>query len=355
MIRNWILYVLATGVVLIFTILYGKQSGFLLYLLSVIFPVVYAFLTDIFGSRMKVEMVSDSTMCQKGDKKIWHLRFEGGRVLLQGNRICIRYTIRTAQGKICTRKKQFVFWEKEMDHEITYQAVHAGMYELDIENIRIYSSFSLFYRNLATHLSDSFFVMPQYREELVQMDSLPAQREGDSDTFIQGKEGNDPSEILGFREYRQGDRKNRINWIATIKTGQLTVPEYGFPMACDIGILVDLGQSEEKKTEQVLELVYALCVAIKEQGRNWYVIWEDGNSGKVERREVKKEEEIYETLYRIAGSIGTHSRKLEDLYRQQYEDAFFSQAYFICDRKAQAETEVTAEKLCAQTLKWMRL
>ena len=354
MIRSWILYVLATGVVLVFTILYGKQSGFLLYLLSVIFPVIYAVLTHVFGSRMKVEMVSDNTVCQKGDKKIWHLHFQGGRLLLQGNRACIWYKICTAQGKLCDRKKQVVFLEKEMDHEITYQVAHAGMYELDIEKIRIYSGFSLFYRSLATHLSDSFFVMPQYREDLVQMDPLPAQREGESDTFIQGKEGNDPSEILGFREYRQGDRKNRINWVATMKTGQLMVPEYGFPMACDIGILVDLEQSGEKKTEQVLEFVYALCVAIKEQGRNWYVIWEKGNSGKVERREIKKEEEIYEMLYRIAGSIGTHSRKLEDLYRQQYEDAFFSQAYFICDRNAQMAEE-TAEKLCAQSLKWMQL
>lgn len=354
MIRSWILYVLTTGVVLVFTILYGKQSGFLLYLLSVIFPVIYAFLTHIFGSRMKVEMVSENTACQKGEKKVWHLHFEGERLLLQGNRVCIWYKICTAQGKLCDRKKQVVFLEKEIDHEITYQPVYAGMYELDIEKIRIYSGFSLFYRKLASHLSDSFFVMPQYQEDLVQMDPLPTQREGDSDTFIQGKEGNDPSEILGFREYRQGDRKNRINWVATIKTGQLMVPEYGFPMACDIGILVDLEQIDEKKTEQILELVYALCVAIKEQGRNWYVIWEKGNSGRVERREIKKEEEIYETLYRIAGSIGTHSRKLEDLYRQQYEDAFFSQAYFICDRSAQAAEE-TAEKLCTQTLKWMQL
>ncbi len=355
MIRSWILYVLTAGVVLVFTVLYGKQSGFLLYLLAVILPVIYAVFTDILSARIGIEVFSESTTCQKGDKMSWYLKFRDGSPLIQGNRICIQYKICTAQGKLCDRKKQLVFLENEKDYEMSYQTVYAGMYKLHIERVTIYSGFSLFYKNLVKGLSDSFFVMPQYREELVQMEPLPAQREGDSDTFIQGKEGNDPSEILGFREYRPGDKRNRINWRATIKTGQLMVPQYGFPMACDMGIFLDLEQADEKKTEQALELVYALCVAIKEQGRNWYVVWERGNSGQVERRELKKEEEIYETLYRIAGSIGEHSRKLEDLYTQRFEDAYFSMVYFISDRKKQGNAEETAEKLRAEKVIWMEL
>ena len=120
---------------------------------------------------------------------------------------------------------------------MTYQTKYAGKYTICIERITIYSGFSLFYKNLVKDLSDSFFIMPKYREELVQIEPLPAQREGDGDTFIQGKEGNDPSELLGFREYRPGDKRNRIDWRATIKTGELMVPQYGFPVACDVGIL----------------------------------------------------------------------------------------------------------------------
>ena len=89
--------------------------------------------------------------------------------------------------------------ENDKEYEMTYQTKYAGKYTICIERITIYSGFSLFYKNLVKDLSDSFFIMPKYREELVQIEPLPAQREGDGDTFIQGKEGNDPSELLGFR------------------------------------------------------------------------------------------------------------------------------------------------------------
>lgn len=174
-----------------------------------------------------------------------------------------------------------------------------------------------------------------------------------ADTFIQGKEGNDPSELLGFREYRPGDKRNRIDWRATIKTGELMVPQYGFPVACDVGIFVDLEQVDDKKTERVLELVYALCIAIKEQGRNWYVTWENRKSERLERKELKWEFDIHATLYRLAGSIGEHSVKLEDLYTRRFEDACFSRVYFISDRKKQGNAEGAVEKLCAEKVVWM--
>ena len=163
----------------------------------------------------------------------------------------------------------------------------------------------------------------------------------------------DPSELLGFREYRPGDKRNRIDWRATIKTGELMVPQYGFPVACDVGIFVDLEQVDDKKTERVLELVYALCIAMKEQDRNWYVTWENRKSEQLERKELKWKFDIHETLYRLAGSIGEHSVKLEDLYTSRFEDACFSRVYFISDRKKQGNAEEAAEKLCAEKVVWM--
>ena len=50
MIRSWILYILTVGAVFVFTILYGKQSGFLLCLLTVLLPLIYAALTIVLAS-----------------------------------------------------------------------------------------------------------------------------------------------------------------------------------------------------------------------------------------------------------------------------------------------------------------
>ena len=92
---------------------------------------------------------------------------------------------------------------------------------------------------------------------------------------------------------------------------------------------------------------------MKEQDRNWYVTWENRKSEQLERKELKWKFDIHETLYRLAGSIGEHSVKLEDLYTSRFEDACFSRVYFISDRKKQGNAEEAAEKLCAEKVVWM--
>lgn len=155
MIRSWILYILTVGVVFVFTILYGKQSGFLLCLLTVLLPLIYAALTIILASRMGIRLRLDGARCQKENTRCWMLEFQDGSVLIQGNRLSICYKICTAQGKICDRKKQIVFLENDKEYEMTYQTKYAGKYTICIERITIYSGFSLFYKNLVKDLSDS--------------------------------------------------------------------------------------------------------------------------------------------------------------------------------------------------------
>lgn len=71
------------------------------------------------------------------------------------------------------------------------------------------------------------------------------------------KPGDDPSELFGLREYREGDRLSRVHWKLSQKTGQTLVRELSFPLSSHFLFLLDLdGEGEEADT---LLDVFATC------------------------------------------------------------------------------------------------
>ena len=77
MIRSWILYILTVGVVFVFTILYGKQSGFLLCLLTVLLPLIYASSYDYFGFSDGDSIAPRRGKVSKGKYKMLDVRIPG--------------------------------------------------------------------------------------------------------------------------------------------------------------------------------------------------------------------------------------------------------------------------------------
>ena len=353
MIRNWLIYILTVAALLVFTVMYGRQSGFLLFLLALILPILYAGITWFYSRNIDVVFESEPDLQDK--KMSWKLQFQSITPFLEGRRGRLVYQIQTRQGKLCEEQVRNFYLKKEDSMVIQYETQYAGLYELRIKKIRLYSSFSLLSRVIRSDLRERFFVMPEYNEEFACIDRLPMQTEGESDTFLSHKEGSDPTEILGFRDYHPGDKSNRINWKVTVKTGRFMVPQYGFPIACDIGIMIDAAHLDEKSVGWILEILYSLFIQLTSRRRMCYVMWENDRSGLLVRKTMKKEEDIYETLYAVADTVNEHSICLEELYEQQYEGEYFSQVYYICQREEKMWPDEIAAKLHAENLEMIEL
>lgn len=356
MIRNWLLYVLIGASLFGFMIMYGKQSGFLLLLLGVLWPLVYALITYQYSKKVTVEWDSeDRPFLEKKKPVTWGLQFSQMSSMMEGNRVRFRYVIRTGQGKICEKKKICLPLQRQKEIELSFVPEHAGLYEICIQKVRMYSTFSLLFHGIREEMQDTFFVMPEYRDDILCPELVPIQKEGESDHFLPRKEGNDPTEIWGFREYHPGDKQNRIHWKTSVKTGQFMVPQFGFPVACDIGIFIDLEKNGEETLEQILEIVYVLCLKMIEQDRSCYIIWENRKEGLLERRMLTDEEQVYEILYGIAETLAESTTHVEQMYVQQFENAGFSQVFFLCQRSGQGMPEEAAEVLHAGKVEWMEL
>ena len=356
MIRNWIIYTATIIAMLLFTVMYHRQSGFILLLLAVVLPVLYGLWTNFYGKNsIHISIWEKAKALHKEETATFCIQIQCDRDILWGNKIRLCCWIKNGTGKICKKKNIGLLLEKEKVIEINFIPEYAGAYEVEVGNIRIYSGFSLFFRKISQRICASFFIMPDYREDFLSLGEMPEWKEGDSTTFAPFREGNDPTELLGFRGYRPGDKRNRINWKISIKTRQLTVSEYGYPIACDIGIFIDLDSVDEKQMDGVLSMVYALCVAMIERKRLCYVAWEREKSRQVVRKCLEKEEDIYKILYQISNTLTGHSISLEELYSGQFEGESFTCIYYLCHGKEERETVTIGERLHAERVEMLEL
>lgn len=74
----------------------------------------------------------------------------------------------------------------------------------------------------------------------------------------------DPSRVMGVRDYRQGDSPRRIHWTATAATGQLLVKQYDPSIARETMIYLDLSREdyEQRRRYTATELAIVAAASI---------------------------------------------------------------------------------------------
>lgn len=71
----------------------------------------------------------------------------------------------------------------------------------------------------------------------------------------------DPSRVMGVRDYRQGDSPRRIHWTATASTGELVVKQYEPSIARETLICLDLSREDYEQRRRYTAAELAIVVA----------------------------------------------------------------------------------------------
>ena len=74
----------------------------------------------------------------------------------------------------------------------------------------------------------------------------------------------DPSLVLGYREYTGAEPLKSISWIQTAKTGRLMVKKHDFTVDNDVAVFVDIEHTDKGTAERCLSLVRTACDMLEE-------------------------------------------------------------------------------------------
>ncbi len=136
--------------------------------------------------------------------------------------------------------------------------------------------------------------------------------------------GDDPAEVLKLREYRQGDRMNRIHWKLSAKNEELIVSEMSMPMGCNVVIFLDAEtENMNRKTGTAYwEVLHTISQGLLEQECFHYLVWYEKESRRLYRKAIREPEDVTEFWTEIL-----RHRTGRCPFPQEYEQEFRGEPY----------------------------
>ncbi len=358
-IKNWVIYIAVMIGFSIFAVLYIKQSGFIVLIMAAVVPPLYSVVLYVAARRsVKVTFSQKLKSAEKGKKLPLKVCIESRGKVSLGCRVVLFLVVNDGLGAYSNTIKKKIYLNSQQEEILLFlDPKRCGFFEARVDKIICYQGFSLLRYAARPEAVTSFFVMPEYREYPIPIKLDGEEREGDSECYSSVKAGNDPSELYDIRYYRPGDRQNAINWKLSAKKKEMIVQDYGFPIACDTAVLIDLTNERDADTiERAMELLYFTAVQMVLAGKIFYVIWKDGHEKKVRRNLIREEEDVSHTLLEVLQSGMTkYGDPIEELYNVQFEGEYLFGCIFLYSGRKQMEDEVIRDRLRTSAIEFVRV
>lgn len=144
------------------------------------------------------------------------------------------------------------------------------------------------------------------------------------------KPGDDPSELFGTREYRPGDRRNRIHWSLTAKQDELIVKELGLPVECASLVLLDMVRTEnDEEITTLFEAAFSLSEHLARNGHRHRFAWYDTVRRVLSRQTIETAEDVYAIVPQVfCCQLTKEEESVVPLYfaenpRERYRNIFY--------------------------------
>ena len=109
-----------------------------------------------------------------------------------------------------------------------------GMWRISCEGIWIYETFGWFCVQKRRKRTGIVMVLPECFETGIKVGIRTRLFFSDGEHYHPQWNGDDPAEILKLREYREGDRLNRIHWKLSARNDMLIVKEMSMPLGLSL-------------------------------------------------------------------------------------------------------------------------
>lgn len=306
-----------------YAVLYLEFASMQLFLIALIFPVVMFIVLRLLRRKIYIETEIKSLLVEKeklfGPGKIVisiMVRNSSSFLPLLKGTVFVKYN-NAFSGEKGKQKLYFsVDAGQEIKKELSVEVKTVGDVAISIEKVKIYDYLSIFSSKLIKkQAGEHVLVLPPEKEIFIEADSLIGEAAAESDKYSPYKKGEDPSEIFDVREFKDGDKFQRIHWKLSFKKQTLMVKEYSLPLADNVPVFLDFsmteaGRDREKITEVLIQGIYSISLVLLEQELPQNFIWYDKAGGTIREERVAKEEELFWVFEELFKSEVTDDAKL---------------------------------------------
>ncbi len=334
MLRNLLRYLLLLFVVGLLSVLYNTYYMTILFLTMAVMPfLMFALLSYLYG-KVTASLVSVVHVVKKGEVVPVSVQLDNPTIFPVSH-IKLYITFRNSYSSMQYKKNFTVSVGAHTKASVICNLLsdYAGNLEISLHGIRIYDYMKLFSLKKKMKGELKVAVLPEYYEL---PESRFVNRNGsliESDYYSPYKSGDDPSEVFAIREYREGDRQQRIHWKLSMKQDQLMIKEFSDPLNCSVLLFVDLSIPNMEEAlpfmDSMLECALSLSYTFLLAGQMHYFVWYDEAHGACRRIRVAQEKDLFEALDGLLqvrtydSSIDSVSAYLAEHPKEQYTNLFF--------------------------------
>lgn len=292
--KKWIVFLITAGITLYFIIMYESPETYRLLFAEMVWFVFSLLQLYYVRVNVQTELLDSVRVVNKGADIPIQINIKNkGVIPIPFAEIYIKVNGKRLTGHLCCSLKG-----KEQRSESLYtKADKAGLCRIEISRIVYYDILHIFDGYKKTAQMSSVFVLPRIYPVAMEIQSSFRYFGDDSGLYYEDEEGNDPSEVLEIREYRAGDRLQKIHWKLSQRIDTLMIKEYSEPIGFAVVFLLDTSRFFEAFLETFMSISMEMC----QQKCLHYICYMD-ERGALIRKPIRREENLYLFLQFLMGA-----------------------------------------------------
>ncbi len=301
----WLIYIAVLIVSAVFLVLYKDMLALILFIVIAVLPIVLLAVAVVTRIFTRVTAQIKDGVVNNGETAVLKITVKNRSPFPPGH---IGVTIRCENSfmnssSVCKAVVYAKSFSTE-EFEFAISSEHIGMMEISVKRAVIRDFFNLFAfsQRLDCKATVSFIppVVP------VSVGLRPnSYAVGESDIFSKTKAGDDPSEVFDIRDYKGGDKLNRIHWKLTVKLNKYMVRDYSFPINESVMLYADLsavGENAADKIDVLFSALISTAFELIDQKRHFSVGWYDDKRSCFRSERIENAEDVYFCLGEIFNS-----------------------------------------------------
>lgn len=293
-----VLYLILVGFGITFAFLYLDYWIAIFVGVAVLFPVAAAVLSLIPCIFTSVTVEGEEKQVHKGED--YHIYFRlKNKSFLPITYGSIYFSFRYEVSKKWNKRRmafQMKGWD-ECVYDLTMNSEYCGAVEIKVRRIIVKDFLRVF--SIPKWIKRTYrqVVFPELNIVNLKVDKVVNFYNDEYEEFYEDHPGNDPSEVFEVREYKEGDKLQRIHWKLSSKKDKLMVKEFSDPIVIHSVIICDnyctadkmkLVEEWSNLMEKTIQASYSLLL----QKVNHYVYWFHGEDSTGRKKEIRTVEDL---------------------------------------------------------------
>ncbi len=201
-----------------------------------------------------------------------------------------------------------VFIDNVQTTTFTVYPKHLGKIYFTVDELVVYDFLGMFKIKVPYPCKCEVNVMPDMERNNILISRAFYFKAEESDSFSQERGGDDPSEIFQIREYREGDKLQRIHWKLSAKKDDMMYKEGSLPIQTSATMFVDLyydraAKNKKEYIDTTLLTLTTLSTAFLRERLEHNISWYNLATGDLMVHRVVSDDDLFLVISELYASL----------------------------------------------------